>query len=249
MANLFYTLDFTDESKWEFNSEKVRLLEGKIGLVPTNGVYPTDSPLAESKEVIYASALASIEATIANDVTVILKVDGDYQYFNGTAWATSDKTVVQSNTLNEVNDNLASLTAFTSVYLVFVLNSASVLDATVGGVRVEYTPVAPSMAVETVKIFFNVRDFTNQISDITFSVQPSRRGMVEYKSSVVLIPNTYEYTTNGGYVEFDLVETDNMPTGSYYIFKIEGTRLLKEVPAPVGATPVNLLDLPDYVPA
>lgn len=243
---LDYSLDFTDPTKFSYNPDSIKYTEGTFSLQKVGNDFITTSPLLVYKEKIFTSEITKIEANVTGDVTFILKVDADLLYWDGAAWSTSDYTYAQSNSLIEVTDNLSSLPAYTVVEFVILLNSSAGLnDATISSVYVAYEPVPPEETVDTVQVFLNVRDFTGQVEDITFTVTPSRRGMVPYKDKVILLPGTMTFSTQGGYCEIDLADNTSMPADMHYVFKIAGQTLRKVVD---GINPrENLLDLADFV--
>lgn len=246
MANLFYNLDFSSESNFTFDPLKVRYVDGVISLLPTLTVYPSDSPYVIYSGTLFAQDIVSISATITNDVSIILTVDGVDTYWSGIAWVASDGTSAQSNSIAEINDNVATLPAFTSVKFKFLLNSLGVNDASISAFRAEYIPVDTEVTTDTKKVFINVRDFNAQVVDLTYNITCSRRNVVQYKDKTIILTTGITGTTVGGYTEIDLVETDNLPNPTFYTFNIGGTRFLKQIPA-ITVSPVNVLDLPDYV--
>jgi len=248
MSNKFYSLDFSKESNFTFDPLKVRYVDGVISLLPDALLaYPSDSPyVLYSGGTLFAQGITQVSATITNDVTVILIVDGVETYWDGAAWSASDGTSTESNSILEINDNIATLTSFTSVQFKFLLNSLGVDDASISAFRAEYVPVATEVTTDTKKVFFNVRDINANVADLSYTITCSRRNAVQYKDKTIIMTSGISGTTVGGYVEIDLVETDNLPDPTYYTFNLGGVRFLKQIPA-ITASPVNVLDLPDYV--
>ena len=240
---LTFNINFQDPSLFSFNDRRVKYTDGIFSLQQRDGNFDNTNPAVISLQKVYAEQLYALETEETGDVTYVLRVDGVDTYWDGTAWVASDRTVEQSNNIDEINTNIETLTGFTSVQLVFFLNSIGVEDARLESARFRYEPVDTALPVETVKVFLNVRDFNNEVEELEFTVQPSRRGIIGYKSSTILLPGIKTYKTNGGYIEIDLVDTDNMDESVYYTFRIGNTRIMKTIPA--MPLTVNLLDLPD----
>lgn len=241
---LTYTLDFTKQDLFNYNDSRVQYTDGVFSLVEKDDSYDDTNPAVVSLEKVYAQELYALETEETGDVTYVLRIDGEDQYWDGTAWVASDRSVAQSNSIDEINDNIGSLVDFTSVQLIFLLNSTGTENAILEGARFRYEPVEAEQPIETVKVFLNVRDFTNEIKELEFSVTPSIRGMINYKDTSIILPSVKNFKTNGGYIEVDLVETDNMEEDVYYTFRIGNVRLLKTIPA--AESTVNLLTLPNY---
>lgn len=241
---LVFTLDFTKPELFVYNDNRVEYTDGVFSLVQGDTEYDSTSPSVISTQKVFAQEVTSLEVEETGDVTYILIVDGVHTYWDTTAWVSSDGTVSQSNSIEEINDNIASLSGFTSIQLLFFLNSMGADNAILEGARFRYTPVDTEQPVETVKVFLNVRDITNDVDDIEFTVRPSQRGIINYKDTTIVLSGSKKFKTNGGYIEIDLVDTENMIDTVYYIFNFGSIRLNKTVPTlePV----VNVLSLPDY---
>ena len=86
-----------------------------LGFTYTGQKYPASGyiePIAAgaiSAQSISALSVATPATPTNTSIKYGLKVDGTLKYWNGSAWATSDGTEAQLNTLSAVNTNLSSL--------------------------------------------------------------------------------------------------------------------------------------------
>lgn len=72
-------------------------------------IYPSDSPYITINSGVDTDGLTSFEADFTGTVKFVLVIGGVPKYWNGTTWATSNNTFAQSNTVSEINTNLATL--------------------------------------------------------------------------------------------------------------------------------------------
>lgn len=72
---------------------------------PTGYIEPAQA--LQVKDLIAYSQVHTEDAD--TDIRVILKIDGVLKYWNGLAWATSNGTIAQANTAEDLNTNLATL--------------------------------------------------------------------------------------------------------------------------------------------
>lgn len=239
-----YNYDFSDVTNFKFDEEFVQLQNGIFSLKEIEeGVYADTSPLIRQVNPIFVSEISNVKSTIEGDVTFILYLD-DAPYYYNTGWAASDETATQSNTVEELNDDLDNLPAYTSLRLGIFLNSTGIAPASIETFTFNYEPIPTEVPVETAKVFFNVRDIMDRVQELEIGVAVNRRGFVPYKGKVVVVSTPQTVTTQDGYAEFDLIETQNMGVTVYYTFTIAGQRFNKTIPE--GAGYINLLDLPDF---
>jgi hypothetical protein len=101
---LQFKVHFTD-SNTQSNTNQL------VATTTANTTYPTDNPIIAPQTCFLASELASFSTTQtaagSNAVKHILSVDGQDKYWNGAAVVNSNGTYAQSNTVAEINDNIA----------------------------------------------------------------------------------------------------------------------------------------------
>lgn len=244
-----YNLDFTTKDSFKFNDNLVEYTNGVISLKEIDaGVYTTDDQVVLYEPVVFTSHFYNIASTFTGSVTFFFVLDDTAYYHDGTTWVTSDRTAIESNTVEELNatldpDDNIDLPEFTALQLGIVLASDGATAATISSFNYNYYPVPTDVDVDTAKVFFSVRDFTDEVQDVTITVRPNRRGMIPYKSSVIILADKKTVETQDGYTEIDLVDTVNMGVSNYYVIEIAGQRLTKTVPENSGK--INVLDLPD----
>ena len=244
-----YNLDFTTESAFKFNDNLVEYSGGVISLKEIDaGVYTTEDQVVIYEPVVFTSHFHNVASDFTGDVTFFFILDDTAYYHDGTDWVVSNRTAIQSNTITELNDELdpednIDLPEFTALQVGIILSSDGAAEASISSFDYNYYPVPTDIDVDTAKVFFSVRDFTDQVQDTTITIQPNRRGMVPYKSSVIVLTDKKTVETQDGYTEVDLIETTNMGVSNYYLIQIAGHRLKKTVPELSGK--INVLDLPD----
>lgn len=84
-----------------------------LSILYTGQIYPTSNPSIENNAPISADALVSLAATSEQDggdsIQYILVVNNQDKYWNGTAWVNSNGSFAQSNTVEDIDDNLEDL--------------------------------------------------------------------------------------------------------------------------------------------
>lgn len=244
-----YNLDFTTEASFKFNDNFVEYVGGVLSLKEIDaGVYTTDDQVVIYEPVVFTSHFHNIASDFTGGVSFFFILDDTAYYHDGTSWVTSNRTATEANTVTELNDVLdpddnIDLPEFTALQVGIVLASDGATEASISSFNYNYYPVPTEEDVDTAKVFFSVRDFTDQVADVTITIQPQRRGMVPYKDSVIVLTEKKTIQTQDGYTEVDLIETTNMGVSNFYYIEVAGQRLKKTVPELSGK--INVLDLPD----
>jgi hypothetical protein len=240
-----FNIDFTNETLFDYDDFYITHTGTSFTLKDLgSGTYTTASPVIEYLSQLFASAITGFRTTSTGDVTFYVVLDGIPYYYDGAAWSESDGILAESNTEAEIIDELSTLPEFTSFSIGVLLNSDGATVATISEIDIEYTPVALDTAVETAKVYFQVRDFSNVQSDISIAISCNKRGFVPYKDKVIVLSGSKTVTTQDGYLEVDLVETESMGATVFYTFTVAGLRFNKTVP--IGSALINVLDLPDF---
>jgi hypothetical protein len=175
-----------------------------------------------SAQGVGADGLVSFSATQSDSspatVKYQLSVDGTYKYWNGSAWATSDGTLSQSNTAAEINTNAGSLdlSAGVSSLLVRALfSSDGQTRATLTTVSFDYNFFVASATPSECVLYMYVQDILGEeVSDVELSVSLETGFFYSSSSNWIgayerrLVPNSE------GLIESSFVET-NTDTKKY----------------------------------
>ena len=216
-----------------------------------NGQFPysTSNPIIYPKSSIRTDEIISLSETSTKpsgtDIKYIIKVtDTDY-YWNGSNWAQSDGSYSQSNTINEINNNLSNFPGNPSeVYVKAMLHSDGFDSPELDKLEVDYDYAGSDRDDITVCAVTGwITDIANSLSNID-SVPITVnlcRPTVKYKSNVVLLNETKTFYSNSyGYFELKLIENENMESDSYYVVSINKQLFRIKVPNQAGC---NFLDI------
>lgn len=79
----------------------------------TGQVFPIDNPSIKEIGTVTTNELVSFSATTnepaGSEIRYVISVSGQDKYWDGLAWSDSDGTFLQTSTVQEINDNAASL--------------------------------------------------------------------------------------------------------------------------------------------
>lgn len=214
----------------------------------TGETYDTNSPSVVANAGIQCDGIYDITSTTAGagSVNYILEKDSIKYYYN-SGWVVSNGTYAQSNTLSVLQTNLVTFTTSSILLKIYALlksdgNQTSEIDLM--NVFTNYAPTPVTVTKRT--CFINTKDFIgDSASGCPIKIKLNNKA-IKYNNETLIINEVIDTTTSAGYYDLDLVETTSMEASSYYIITINKRTFLKTVP--IG-TPINILNLPDYVGA
>lgn len=199
--------------------------------------------------------ISSFTATGLDSVKFAFIVNSTRMYWTGSAWASSDGTIAQTNTLATIQANMGTLLAVNSTVKVYMLLISG--DGTT-------TPSATSMTATynfgdiegagpaTCDVFGFLRDMNgNTVSGavITFTLVPLiKNGYVEATSHVIIPGACTATTDSNGYFEKTLVRSSAYEGTNfeYHVSIVKGT--VTESAADANKTPLKIV-VPDAASA
>lgn len=213
--------------------------------------YQTNHPNIVPLESLRTDAFKAIVAstTIVNSDTIqyALQVDGVAKYWDGSAWSESTGHT-QSNTLAEINANVASLLSLGAVIIpvIYLHSHDGKTDPIIDELTITGDYSAPLPTTPTIIPVYGYvySPDGSPLSGVT--VKAFLNSGAAYSSQVDISTQRKSTTTNSiGYWELDLIETDSMPSGSKYYVMLEGSDYHKIylVSVPLGASFYNIQSL------
>ena len=199
-------------------------------LLTVDGVYPVDNPTILVNSSWYIDELINFlqTATIAGSDNITYVIGG--KYWNGTAWVDSNNTYLQSNTIAQIQANLATFTTEQLLFsiLIFLHSDAGLTTPVMSLISVTYSYGGePQDIIETCTVWFYADNTDNTICDHTYRARLNTDN-VQYKNNIIICQTNIDAVPNinTGYTELELVENVNMVktgyTTLYYdIFKVK----------------------------
>lgn len=204
----------------------------------------------------YAEALTSISATEVVSGGVIentwgLKINGTLKYWNGSAWATSNGTAAQLNSLATINSNIASAVTTNSTVQLYCRMDALVYVAftpTIDDVSIVYDYGGVNTAASTVLLWGYVRDPSSvAVQSATVTATPLRADSTYFKRATgSVIFNSVSTTTDAlGYWELELIPSSGFEVSSNYVITIvkSGVTYTAVITLPSAEVAYNILDV------
>lgn len=245
------TLSSVDEFSVEVTGQKYAT-EGTI--LSNTSMFATDINS-------FSSVLNEDDADV--DIKFIQKVDTGNKYWNGSAWANSNGTFSQANTLQEVIDNIENLiSANSEIKTLNILKTADQLKSpTITSIEYNYDFGANDVgSPSTCNVCGFLKDIQgNPISDATVkvSLKVNRKQYNEANNAVIDFNTIEDTTDDSGFFSLKLIRTSEYDKSSYHtgqytlIVEKNGVRLdrfkngsiLFEVP---DQTEVNISELIDF---
>src|SRR4030043_194183 len=186
-----------------------------------------------TKSYFTAEELTLLAKTTTEPANTLVKyaimVDGILKYWNGSAWAVSDGTESKTNTLSEINTNIATIVTTNSTvkFYVLLITTDNQVTPNIELATIDYDFAGDIAEPETCIVYGYYRDLSgNGINDatVTFTL---KRNKYEYKEAAdSVIEKAVSVTTgsNGdpdwedGYFEIELIKSKEFEgTGEYYL--------------------------------
>lgn len=218
-----------------FPDGSTRLSVDNVDVEYTDQQYDTTDPTVEVNAATHADGLLGFAATIveagSDTLTFYLLINDVAKYWNGSAWATSDKSLAQSNTAAEVEANKAALDISDGVELRVgvILHSAdgsttpSISQAVVSYDFFAALPDAPGECI----VYAHIRDLLGDVEDNAFSIIIENKNAVLH-GAVLVRPQVLTVTMDdSGRCEASVIETATV--GVKYLFKYTYTNVEGEV--------------------
>lgn len=202
------------------------LIVGYIGQKYALDGWAEPSMAAQAQDLLNYSDIRSVTSMV-NDIKVVVKDDGTFKWWNGTAWATSDGSYSQSNTPAELAANLITLDLGqnSSVVLRWNFNTTNTqLTPTLSEATLEYDFGAVDIPVPTCLIYGYVKDISGDaVAGAVLEFQLINANVNDYNEAgqSVLMPLKVSVTTNGaGYFSKKLVWSSELDPNSTYTVSI-----------------------------
>ena len=193
------------------------------------------------------------------DLRVVLKVDGVLKWWNGTAWATSNGSIAQGNTAEEINLNMASLSlgVNSTIFVRWLMATSSNVETP----EIETATIAYNFgAIETPLVTCEVFGYLKNISDapvvgakIKFELNQKPEKYKEANKNIISTLSVEATTDANGYFTIPLVRSSEYEDATEYkatitigttiITKSSSGKLLFQVPD------ADTKDLSDLLPA
>lgn len=192
--------------------------------------YPQDSPPIVANSGVETDGVVSLTedtAVSGNDsITYVLNVGGTDNYWNGSAWVTSDTSLAQSNTLAEINTNASALSLGTgqTVKVKALLTSDdgnTTPQLTENVLSYDFAAPVVTEASECV-VFGYIRDILGDVHATAVELEIINTSTFYYNSTITVPPSIRRTTANtDGEVDLSVIETATPSTT--YLFKLRYT--------------------------
>ena len=237
MPTTSYT--FTTTANYTFNATDI-VVTGVLAQLVLDGTYPTTNPKIEPIISISQDAITSFLATIvaagSDAVQFTLKLDGQEKYWDSAAWVNSDGTYAQSNTLADIQANIATFTTRgTIIPVIFLHSDDGSTTPSIDVLTIDFNHYGGAASTENVcNVWGYVYDqLNNPIDGASIIVTPVDYGLTGDK--VINLDPTTVTTDSTGYWEISLIETDTDGNNWFYGFNVAGKLSSKLVPNQVSA--------------
>jgi hypothetical protein len=181
----------------------------------------------------------------SDEIKYILKKNGSFYYWTGSAWAVSNETYSQANDAATIETNKATFTTVqsNSKFRAFLHSVDGSTTPELDNLEILYNYSGdPSDELNTCIVWGYTKDiFGNAITDPIY-IYPNLN-VVEYKTNTQILYNKETITPDSnGYWEAELIVTDDssMTPTPQYVFEIDGVSFTKSIPNEVS---VNFNDL------
>jgi len=199
-------------------------------------IYVTDNPTIVINDTINIDGLSNFTETVEitegdSAVKYILSKDGQAYYHNGSLWVTSDGTYNQTNTASEILSNASTFTnSDIELTITVFLNSDGTEQCAIDNLVVTYD--FASGGIESINkciVYGYLVDFKGNLVTDTINIRLYNAANT-YKNNIIVKDINVDILALEGYFEVELIETENMPSGSYYTFTVNGLTYNKAVP-------------------
>lgn len=184
----------------------------------------------EPVQAVYAKELYSlahdITETAGSFIKIILKLDGVLKYWNGSAWATSNGSFAQANTLAEVNTNIAELISSGNHEVFFrwvFTTSVNTETAEIATADIEYDFGALGVDPATCVVYGYLRDVSGAPvanASVRFNVVKSNSSQYKEAASAIIDGSVTVTTDDYGYFSCTLIRSSEYENGASYGIEI-----------------------------
>lgn len=209
--------------KLHFNESNTQSYIDNLEADLTAQTYTSGDESIESKTGITSddfTSFTSVNTIPANtDIGFVIKRSSSYYYYNGTSWVTSDLSIAQSNTAQEIEDNLDALIGsadYITVYPVAILNTdgSDTPDITSITQVYEYYDVEGPEIPECIINFYIEDLLGDNYSDVTFTVYSKK---AFWHSDKQILPFRKSVVANeDGYIRISVIETETISQYLYF---------------------------------
>lgn len=227
------------------------------------GDYVADTPLSETRydttdqflevtEVTGVEELKAFAATIvepgSDRIGLVLKNDNVWRYWDGASWAVSDLTLAQTNTLLEIQANIASFTAVPISFkwgVVFHSDDGSTTPE-ITALSFTYDFATIVVDLDTVIVYGAYKNPDNTASGKILNAKLNMDASESINNNQVSDEAIYSTPLSNSRWEMVLANNDDIGPGSYYTFHWPNTTETKRVPK--GQSVLEYNNLEDYTP-
>ena len=157
----------------------------------------------------------------SDEIKYILENDGDYYYWNGSAWTTGNLIYSNSATASEIHANKSSLVSAASLWYVywFLHSNDGTSTPELDNLQILYSFGGEEQETRNTCIiwadsFDNCNDASENQIDVYLNVLQTK-----YKTRTIIMREHKIVTPDAnGYWEVELIENENMEIGAKYIF-------------------------------
>lgn len=215
------------------DSNTVQMSVSNVTVGYNGQIYSTTDPLLEVVEVLGLEGISDFQADIVesgNDsITFVQEKNGSWFYWDGGGnLVPSDLSLAQSNTLTEVQANIADFTNTGVLYRWGVIfhSDDGTTTPEINSITITFDFFAECVSPNTCVVYGCAKDIDGTANTLTFQVE-LYQDAVQYGSQTIMRypPKTIEPRPLTGYFEIELVENINMePAGqTYYVFTLTKT--------------------------
>jgi len=204
-----FTIVFFDSNTQSSVDELTANINVDIGYLTTN-------PYGKIKTGFRTDELqAFIETatkTGSDEIKWILENDGDYYYWNGSAWTIGSLQYSNASTASDINDNRSSLVDSSSLwYVYFFLHSDDGLTTPeLDNLQIDYSYAGEPDEIETCIVWGYYLDGQGNPLTSTITARLNKH-TVQYKNYTTIKKTDIEIIPDdSGYCEVELIETENM---------------------------------------
>ena len=190
--------------------------------------YCITNPAISPATIVYADALGPItvvDTVIASDaLRYALEIEGVAKYHNGTEWVASSG-YAESNTLDDLNDNSASLDltlGATIKPIIYLHSDAGETTPEIDTLTLEYNFFTPStVKPDTCVVWGYVLDMNNAVvADAIINVKFVKKYDLENDAFIISYTPQSVTTNINGYFEIELIRSSEFTEEGYYNFNI-----------------------------
>jgi len=199
--------------------------------------YPLTNPTIEINETWRLEGLEGFTETstkAGSDAIQYYLKQGTTKYYYSGGWVESDGTYSQSTSAADIETNKATFTTniITFGCVLFLHSDSGDTTPEIDLLEIDYDYAGETPdTINTCIVYGYSKNLDNSVDDTQVSVKLNKNS-TQYKTNTNLVSEDV-ITTPGvtdGYWEIELIETENMTTGSKYIFTVGGKEYIRDVP-------------------